>query len=235
LLEMSPRPTALLQHSSRTEIAPMLLTADDTAWCTGKSYRMTQRLAYAPVRQISRAPIAAKHSASSGTSNLESAPNSATSRKSAQRSVIDITARQATRIIRMIFTLHYVENMPHGMAWDTLLHTTSRKIDDSSDLQIKGDFERLYFKDHPGTARTHRQMLASFNHLANSTPPALQLAYHPMIGTSDVVRVYVGSDLHEGGGSHFPKKCRVLCQVEQQIVLNNHKRSRRTYEGSTVH
>jgi len=113
---MSPRPTALLQHNGHTEIASMLLTADATAMCTGQSYGMTQQLAYAPVRQISHAPSAAKHSASSGTSNLESAPNSATSSKSAQRSVINITARQAPRVIGMIFTLQYMENMLYGDA-----------------------------------------------------------------------------------------------------------------------
>ena len=151
MLRMSPRSTALLQHSGRTEIALMLLTADVTALCTGQSYSMTQRLAYAPVRQISYTPTAAKHSASSSTNNLESAPNSATSRKSAQRSVINITAWQATRVIGMIFALHYMENMLYGMAWNTPLHKTSRKVDDSSDLQVKWDFERLYFKDHPLT------------------------------------------------------------------------------------
>ena len=36
MLGMSPRPTALLQHSGRTEIASMLLTADATAMCTGQ-------------------------------------------------------------------------------------------------------------------------------------------------------------------------------------------------------
>jgi len=117
MLGMSPRTTALLQHSGRTEIASMLLTADATAMCTGQSYGMTQRLAYAPVRQISHTPSAAKHSASSGTSNFESAPNSATSSKSAQRSVINITARQATRVIGMIFALHYMENMLYDDAF----------------------------------------------------------------------------------------------------------------------
>jgi len=113
---MSPRPTALLQHSGCTEIASMLLTADATAMCTGQSYGMTQRLAYAPVRQISHTPSAVKHSASSGTSNLESAPNSATSSKSAQRSVINNTARQASRVIGMIIALQYMKNMLYGDA-----------------------------------------------------------------------------------------------------------------------
>jgi len=39
------------------------------------------------------------------------------------------------------------------MAWreNTPLHKTSRKVDDSSNLQVKWDFERLYLKDHPLT------------------------------------------------------------------------------------
>jgi len=37
------------------------------------------------------------------------------------------------------------------MAWETPLLNTVRKVDDSSDLQVKWDLERLYFKDHPLT------------------------------------------------------------------------------------
>jgi len=51
----------------------------------------------------------------------------------------------------MIFALHYMENMLYGMAWNTPRYTTSRKVDDSSNLHVKWDFERLYFKDHPLT------------------------------------------------------------------------------------
>jgi len=113
-----------------------------------------QQLAYAPVRQMSRTPAAAKNSASSGISKLESAPISASSRKSTeQRSVINITVKQATRVIRIIFALHFMEHMLYGMAWKMPLHTTARKVDDSSDLQVEWVLERLYFKYHPRSLR----------------------------------------------------------------------------------
>jgi len=44
-----------------------------------------------------------------------------------------------------------MEHMLYGMAWETPLLNTVRKVDDASDLQVKWDLQKLYFKDHPLT------------------------------------------------------------------------------------